>query len=263
MKNPVNNPGYVEPSSLQEIDAITSSIKKRVNQLLDLIPGDRVIDVGSGLGSDIFAASQIVGANGISVGLDYDDDMICEAMKQNTSLNEDNSIVYVKADALAIPFASNSFDACRCERLLQHVENCDIVFNELIRVIKQAGRLVIADTDWGTLSVDSSNFEIERKIALFRPTIYQNGYIGRQLYHMMRAGNLLDIVLEVHPVIWTDFYAFYRTSFSLNSFQHKLLESGTVTSSELNDYLNELEEADKKNSFFASGNVVVVAGTKP
>jgi ubiquinone/menaquinone biosynthesis C-methylase UbiE len=68
-------------------------------------------------------------------------------------------------EAEYLPWESNYFDACRADRLLQHVTDLGGALNELCRVLKLGGRLVVVDRDWGMVALDSSD-EITTKVVL-------------------------------------------------------------------------------------------------
>lgn len=223
---------------------------------------DRLIDIGCGPGLDTIPIGRSIGGKGFVVGVDYDYDMLEKANQFARDQHVDHRVVHLLADAAFIPFRSNSFDACRCERVIQHVKNAEDIFREMVRITRKQGKIVVADTDWATLSIDSSNVDIERRIALFRAKIYHNGYAGRQIYRLMKLVKLQNVLVEIHPIIWNDYEIFRATSFSLNNFEQRLLDSGTVTKCELRSFLAGLEEAQGLGHFYASGNIVVGSGTK-
>ena len=57
--------------------------------------------------------------------------------------NKENLKPDIYYDGNKLPFASNSFDAIVCTEVLEHVENIDTVINELYRVLKPRGRMII------------------------------------------------------------------------------------------------------------------------
>jgi len=142
------------------------------------------------------------------------------------------------------------------------VADPELVFDEMFRVTKKGGRIVVADTDWATLSIDAPDLDIERRIVHFRAKMYENGCAGRQLYRMVQRCQLQAILVEVYPIVWTNYQTFRATSFALNDFEKRLIDSKTVTKPELQLFLNNLSEAERHNTFYASGNMVLVAGRK-
>ena len=124
-------------------------LKTRLRELLLAQPGDQILDVGCGLGDDVRALSDVVGLEGEVVGLDGSAVMIAEA-KRRTSHGRAH---FVRGDAASMPFAANAFDAVRVERVLQHVADPATALAELARVLRPAGRIMIAEPDWPNLRV--------------------------------------------------------------------------------------------------------------
>jgi len=262
MSDPPQNPGYLDQAVLHNLTAFTKALKRRITDLLKIKPGDHAIDVGCGTGSDLIAMARMVGETGLVVGLDYDPAMTAEAAALARQAGVVARVLNVTADAQEIPHSACSFDACRCERLLQHVEDPERVVKDMVRIIRKGGRIVVADTDWATLSIDAPDFAIERRIARFRAEMYYNGCAGRQIFRLMKRQRLQVSALEVHPIVWTDYGTFRATSFALNNFEQRLIDSRTITENELAAFLDYLAEADRQGTFYASGNIVVVAGLK-
>ena len=98
---------------------------------------------------------------------------------------------------MSLPFETDYFDSCRSERLFQHLSNPAQALSEMTRVTKSGGWVVVLDTDWGSLSTDSDETDIERRQARFlAESSLHNGYSGRKLYRLFKQQNLVDISLR-------------------------------------------------------------------
>jgi ubiquinone/menaquinone biosynthesis C-methylase UbiE len=180
--SPANNPGTISASTLDRLAQLTDRLKDSIASLLELAPGNRVLDVGCGPGIDTLAMSYRVCPGGQVVGIDYDAAMIDEARRRTQQASRTGSVRYDTADAAALPFPNQSFDACRCERVLQHALDAPAIMSEIVRVTKPGGRVVVADTDWATLSIDAPDAAVERAFVRFIGDSLCNGYAGRQLW---------------------------------------------------------------------------------
>lgn len=263
MTKSIQNPGYVDSKALQRISDLIPSHKQRMLEILGIEPGISLLDVGCGPGTDTITLAPLVGEDGLVVGMDYDESMIKEANERGQAGRITTRIQHLVADALSIPFKSNSFDVCMAERLFQHVADTQSVIKEMVRVTKAGGRIAVADADWCTLSIDTVEIDIERRITRFLQGLVRNGYAGRQLFRLFKEQFLSHVHIEVHPIIWTDWHVFRATSLSMANLDKKLIESETVTDQELQRFFLSLENAHRCGAFFATASMMLVSGVKP
>jgi ubiquinone/menaquinone biosynthesis C-methylase UbiE len=98
------------------------------------------------------------------------------------------------ADAARLPFEDASFDACRVDRVLQHIADPVPAVREMVRVIRRGEVLVAYDNDWETLTVDSADRELTRTILNAWCDRFPSGWIGRRLVPLFLQAGLRDIV---------------------------------------------------------------------
>lgn len=127
-----------------------------------LLPGDTVLDLGSGTGKICFIASQVVGPEGRVIGVDMLDDML-EVARRNAPIVaanigyanvefrkgriQDLALDLEAPDAGQPLVATESVDAVVSNCVLNLVENRlkKQLFEEIFRVLKKGGRAVISD----------------------------------------------------------------------------------------------------------------------
>jgi len=262
MLRPLHEPGWVDWTTLDKIGLLTSGLKVRMTDLLQLRRGDRLVDVGCGPGLDTVQTARVVGETGLVVGIDHDERMVAKAQERAREAGVAAWTRHETADATAIPYEAGFFDASRSERLFQHVPAPAAVLREMVRVTRPGGRIAVADADWGTLSIGTSEVDIERRIVRLLPSFVRNAYAGRELLRLFRSQALTDVVVEVHPILWLDYATFWATSFSLPNLEEQLLASGVVSPEEFNRFRASLAAAQENGTFFASGNIVLVTAVK-
>jgi ubiquinone/menaquinone biosynthesis C-methylase UbiE len=163
---------------------------------------------------------------------------------------------------MALPFDADYFDSCRSERLFQHLLNPAQALSEMTRVTKPGGWVVVADSDWGSLSIDSDETDIERRLARFlAESSLHNGYSGRKLYRLFKQQNLADVLFEVFPFA-TSNYAVARQGTQAERVEQAALKAGAITAKELLCWQAGREQADLEGTYFSSVNVMLLAGRK-
>jgi SAM-dependent methyltransferase len=109
-----------------------------------LTPGERVLDLGSGAGTDSLVAAQMVGEEGYVTGIDMTPAMLAKARAAATEMGVAN-VDFVEAEAERLPFADESFDVVISNGVIDLIPDKDAVFAELYRVLTPGGRIQIAD----------------------------------------------------------------------------------------------------------------------
>jgi arsenite methyltransferase len=113
-------------------------------QLGRLAPGERVLDLGSGAGTDSLIAAQMVGAQGRVTGIDMTPEMLAKARAAAAEMGAEN-VEFVAGEAERLPFADGSFDIVISNGVIDLIPDKDAVFGELYRVLTPGGRIQIAD----------------------------------------------------------------------------------------------------------------------
>jgi SAM-dependent methyltransferase len=109
-----------------------------------LEPGERVLDLGCGAGTDSLVAAQMVAPEGHVVGIDMTREMLDKARRAAGEMGAEN-VEFVEGEAEQLPFADASFDVVISNGVIDLIPDKDTVFSELHRVLAPGGRIQIAD----------------------------------------------------------------------------------------------------------------------
>jgi len=109
-----------------------------------LEPGERVLDLGCGAGTDSLVAAQMVAPEGSVVGIDMTREMLDKARRAAGVMGAGN-VEFVESEAEQLPLADASFDVVISNGVIDLIPDKDAVFSELYRVLAPGGRMQIAD----------------------------------------------------------------------------------------------------------------------
>jgi SAM-dependent methyltransferase len=109
-----------------------------------LAQGERVLDLGSGAGTDSLVAAQMVGATGSVTGIDMTPEMLAKARAAAGEAGATN-VEFVAGEVERLPFDDESFDVVIANGVIDLIPDKDAVFSEIYRVLAPGGRIQIAD----------------------------------------------------------------------------------------------------------------------
>jgi arsenite methyltransferase len=109
-----------------------------------LLPGEKVVDVGSGGGFDSFIAAGLVGAGGQVVGIDMTAEMLAKSRQTAAVLGLDH-VQFREGFAEALPVQDGWADVVISNGVINLCADKQAVFAEILRVLRPSGRLQFAD----------------------------------------------------------------------------------------------------------------------
>ena len=109
-----------------------------------LTPGEHVLDLGSGAGTDSLVAAQMVGTDGRVVGIDMTPEMLTRARAAAAEAAIAH-VEFVYGEVEELPFPDETFDVVISNGVIDLIPDKDAVFSGIFRVLRPGGRIQLAD----------------------------------------------------------------------------------------------------------------------
>lgn len=137
---------YPEPELSRIPDGSVESFAGVANHWLlgRVEPGQVVLDLGCGAGTDLLIAAQMTGPQGRAIGVDMTESMLERARASADEMGLRNVVLH-QALIEQLPVDSGSVDLVISNGVIDLVPDKEAVFDEIDRVLRPGGRLQIAD----------------------------------------------------------------------------------------------------------------------
>jgi SAM-dependent methyltransferase len=187
-------PGYIHgthPEEQRRLSALNDIVNTRCLDALALRGGERVLDVGSGLGQ--FTRRMAAAAGTLALGIESSETQIAEARRLAAAAGEETRAEFRSGDAAAPPLEPSEwggFDVVHARFVLEHVADPLAVVRAMVRAAKPGGRIVVADDDHDVLRLWPEPAGLEAVWRAYIHTYERGGrdpYVGRKLVTLLHA----------------------------------------------------------------------------
>jgi ubiquinone/menaquinone biosynthesis C-methylase UbiE len=239
-------------------DESFQAYKRHSFALMNVQPGQRILDIGCGTGEDAGMLSRLVGAGGRVVGVDGSRGMIATARRRAEGCGL--PVEFQVGDAHRLAFADDSFDASRADRIFMHLDSPAQALHEMMRVTRRGGRVLIYEVDFETVTVDMPDRALTRRIINFYCDGFRNGWLGRHVPELFREAGLQDV--QITPAtLWLR----YPVAMQIvgPATVERACAAGVLSPAEGETWLRQIQEKHEAGRLFCTLTGFIVVGTKP
>jgi ubiquinone/menaquinone biosynthesis C-methylase UbiE len=245
---------FIKFLSLLDSQDSIKNVRAHAAQRMNLAAGHKVLDLGCGIGGATFPIADIIGPNGLAAGVDISSAMVEEARKR---AGDRPGVDFRIGNATSIPFPDKFFDSARCERVFLYLPDRLAALREMMRVVKQQGRICLVDTEIDSTAIYCKNPKLTRKMTSLITESMPNGNSGRELPAFARQAGLKNVQTDCFAIT-TPYEFFERVAVGTVL---KAAEDGLVPGVEVEEWLTEQQTLHQRGEFFQMWLMVVVSGT--
>jgi len=189
--------GYIhgtDPLERERLATLNDLLNERCLEELALRGGERILDVGAGLGQLSRAMARAAGTRVVAVEASAEQ---MEAARALARVDEEELLLDLRAgDAGALPLADGewgTFDLAHARFLLEHVQDPLRVVRGMARAVRPGGRVVLADDDHDLLRLHPEPPGVRAVWDAFVRSYDRNGndpFVGRRLPSLLHQAGL-------------------------------------------------------------------------
>ncbi len=226
---------------------------------MDIDAVRNVVDLGCGTG---VAAREIAGRENFSgrvLGVDLSSHLIDLAHRLSKQEGKGDRIEFQAGDTRKLALPDSSFDAVVAHTLVSHVDDPLAVLKEAARLVKTDGLIGIFDGDYASLTFSHENPDKGREYdEAIQQAVITQPRVMRQMPRLLREAGLELVSSFSYVLAETGRAEFWIPA--LESFRKLIPKSGTMTSEEINGWVDaRLRESDESVFFGASNFYAYVA----
>lgn len=178
----------IEISGIETLHPGGFDLTKRTAEIAGLRQGMQVLDVSSGRGTQAIYYAKKYGVQ--VTGIDISEKMIKSATDNAKRSGMENRVTFKQGDSQSLPFGDNTFDVVINECAVGIPDDSQKVLNEMVRVVKPGGTIVIHESIW------MKNLSIMEKDELAER--YGTSPLEREEWHNMLKRVGVTNIIEEH-----------------------------------------------------------------
>lgn len=230
--------------------------------LVGVVAGSRVLDVGCGSGAVTREVARRVQSTGLVVGLDPSPALLAVAAELVEREGLAKTVELRRGDARSLPFADAGFDVVLAVTALAHMPEAERALREMVRVVRPSGRVGIFDLDGDGVLLGHPDRALTRRIvAAASDHLIVNGWLVRQLPALLTELGLKTIGVRAFTPIERDPAGFYAQLAERRA--ATAVQAGVITEDEQRGWLAALRAEQAAGRFLGGQTHLFVWGTRP
>ena len=225
-------------------------------------PGEWILDVGSGPGLLARQIADRVAPDGSVIGLDVSADMLKLAQSRRNDATSGQCVIFQEGDAASLPFADATFDAAVSTQVYEYVSGLTEALNELYRVLRRGGRVVIVDTDWDSAIWHVDDCSLMTRVMDTWKTRFADPHLPRTLRRRLRDAGFVNHRTDSLTILNTEYT---DTAYSVRHLPIMVpfLIQNRLPKLAVAKWVEDLKRQGRQDTYFFSLNRYLFVAAKP
>jgi SAM-dependent methyltransferase len=191
-----------KPEEQKRLSLLNRLMNDRCLALMNLEPGENVIDIGSGLGQYTLEMAKSVGPTGRCLGIERDPRQLEQAIRNMKTVGID-TVEFRQGEVESLPLKPeelNFFDVGHARFVLEHLAKPQAALQELVKAIRPGGRVILEDDDHASLILFPEPAGFSPLWAAYIRSYDRLGndpFIGRRLVSLLYGAGLRNMRNDV------------------------------------------------------------------
>ena len=179
------------PEEQQRLSLLNHLLNDAALPRVGLVGGERILDVGSGLGQFTRSMARLAGPSGRVIGVERSVEQLTEARRLAVADQEEKLVDFRQGNAIALPLRHEewgSFDIVHTRFLLEHVTDPLAVVRMMVEAVRPAGKVILQDDDHEVLRIypePEGFYDLWKAYARSYSIAGNDPYVGRRLVSLL------------------------------------------------------------------------------
>ena len=195
------------------------------------------------------------------VGVDSSTTMIKTARARVHDAKESRADCQL-GDIYNLDFSDKTFDGCRADRIFHHLDRPEQALQELVRVTKPGGRIVLFDPDFDASVIAATDQDVTRRVIHMISDRVLAGSDARNHAARMQRVGLSNILVIPKTFLFLD-YELGERLLGIEDAVHRLVQQAAIDLAAATAWLEELKQRNQRKAYLSMITGFTVAGQKP